>query len=833
MRYTLKDYQFVAANDICRALRRAGRDYDEDRNELWSIALSAPTGAGKTVIAAAVIETLFDGNDRFAADPEARVLWVTDDPALNVQTMRNMTQASTTLGPSRLVTIDSAFDQETFDANRVYFLNIQKLARTNPLTRGNTESRTYSLWQTIARTIETVGSHFYIVIDEAHRGMRAESDRPTIVSRIINGQEGINPPAPIVWGISATPERFNQAIARWASRSNNKMVPVPIEDVRASGLLKDKVILDNPRRGQVDGDTTLIRAGVEQTLEFERAWAAYAAEQGEPAVKPALVLQVPNRPSDAEMSEYLDAIFSEWSGLRDSNVVNTFGEHTALTIGGRVIPYMAPHEVQDDQSIRVVLCKDAISTGWDCPRAEVLVSLRRAEEYTYIAQMIGRMVRTPLARRIATNETLNDVHCYLPRFNRAQVDAITTRFREGSNDEPPVELVADPVILERSADVPATVYDLLGSLPTYVVPGRIYRSQVSRLFTMATLLAGDNIVEDAVSQARIHMNGVLRAQRQRLEADGSFQSGMARLRQLKIERSYVLLAADSLDDLPESTDYEVSRDDNNVDDLFRVAKRKLPEGVAINYWNELVRDQPDDDFDAAEAKAATAVLALHPDVIEAVESAADQLVRTWLRTHQRSINRLPDARKLAYEPVRRETRQPEMTELVVPTSRTVPDRDQRWPKHVLSASDGTFPSTHRGWEQKVLDKELADPELVGWYRNPTGGTAALRLPYRGERFDRSMYPDFIFFHRVSESSIRPSIIDPHGYHLTDAVVKLRGLADYAAEHGSHYDRIEAVAEIDDRLMSLDLLSSDIRDRVAAVAEDGVKTLYTEHGGNYD
>ena len=35
--------------------------------------------------------------------------------------------------------VDSGFDQETFDRQRVYFLNIQKLARTNPLARSNAE----------------------------------------------------------------------------------------------------------------------------------------------------------------------------------------------------------------------------------------------------------------------------------------------------------------------------------------------------------------------------------------------------------------------------------------------------------------------------------------------------------------------------------------------------------------------------------------------------------------------------------------------------------------------------------------------------------------------
>ena len=51
--------------------------------------------------------------------------------------------------------------------------------------------------------------------------------------------------------------------------------------------------------------------------------------------------------------------------------------------------------MQDDTWVRVLIAKDAISTGWDCPRAEVMVSFRPASDQTYIAQMLGRMVRTP------------------------------------------------------------------------------------------------------------------------------------------------------------------------------------------------------------------------------------------------------------------------------------------------------------------------------------------------------------------------------------------------------------------------------------------------------
>ncbi|HEV7647430.1 MAG TPA: DEAD/DEAH box helicase family protein [Actinophytocola sp.] len=830
MRLTLKDYQQAASSDVIKALRRAARDYAADKSDFWSIVLAAPTGAGKTVIAAAVIETLLDGDGTVAPDPEATFLWVTDDPALNVQTRRNMIQASSTLGPNRLVPIESSFDEAMFEPGKVYFLNIQKLSRGNPLTRTNVDNREYSLWQTIANTIEHNGEHFYVVIDEAHRGTKVTSDRPTIVSRIINGQDGQNPPAPVVWGISATPERFNQAIATWGDRTN-KAITVPIDDVRASGLLKDMIVLDNPALGEVEGDTTFIRAAIKQTVKFEEAWHEYGAAQNEAPVLPVVVVQVQNKTGNVEMGEILDAIFNAWDSLKDSNVVNTFGEHVAVSAGGHTIAYMAPQDIQDDPEVRVVLCKDAISTGWDCPRAEVLVSLRPAGDYTYIAQLIGRMVRTPLARRIATDQTLNDVHCYLPEFNKTQVKAIVDRFAEGKSDEPPVEIIINPVVLEHNGAVPDAVFELLVDLPTYVVPGRIYRTQMARLHTLAALLAGDHIIEDAVQQVRITLNGVLTNERKRMEADGSFQKALKRVRQLRVERSYVLLAAESMDDLPDEASYDVDRDDNNIEDLYRAAKRKLPEGVAANYWNYVIESQTAEEYDPTEAKAETAVLALHPAVVEAVESASEQLVRTWLKTHQRNISKLNDAKKAQYEPVKRETRTPELTDLILPTARTVSRTDQTWKLHVLAKEDGIYPGNLKGWEIKVLEKELADSDLVGWYRNPTGGNSSLRVPYRGTRFDKSMYPDFVLFHKT-EDGIRPSIVDPHGFHLADAAAKLKGLAEYAEHHGNAFDRIDAVAEIDKKLLALDLRSKANREAVTKVTDGGVKELFEERAGNY-
>jgi type III restriction enzyme len=79
-------------------------------------------------------------------------------------------------------------------------------------------------------------------------------------------------------------------------------------------------------------------------------------------------------------------------------VAHVFGEHTRRSSSARTaVPYISPERVQDATWVRVLVAKDAISTGWDCPRAEVMVSFRAGEDRTHITQLLGRMVRTPLA----------------------------------------------------------------------------------------------------------------------------------------------------------------------------------------------------------------------------------------------------------------------------------------------------------------------------------------------------------------------------------------------------------------------------------------------------
>lgn len=138
-----------------------------------------------------------------------------------------------------------------------------------------------------------------------------------------------------------------------------------------------------------------------------------------------------------------------------------------------------------------------------------------------------------------------------------------------------------------------------------------------------------------------------------------------------------------------------------------------------------------------------------------------------------------------------------------------------------------------GWEADVLDAEQAQSSLVGWYRNPVGGAAALAVPYQESGAARTLYPDFLFFHEDGGRLVI-DLVDPHNPAASDTGPKWTGLAKYAAEHGALFRRIAAVIkDRDDRLLSLDLKNPSVAPALAAaVTEIDIRQVFADFGGAY-
>lgn len=302
MNIVLKDFQEEAVEGMLERLRKATANASPTNQQ--AVLLAAPTGAGKTVIATRVIERIITGDEGAEPDPNATFLWVTDLPELNEQTAEKMRAMSEVLTGLRVQIIDSAFDQPAFQPGRVYFLNTQKLGTDKRLVTVG-DGRTHSIWETVDRTIEELGSSLYVVIDEAHRGMKGRGkDAVTIIQRFIKGFEEMRP-APVVFGISATPTRFNELL-HGTNRSVHRW-EVPVEDVRTSGLLKDRILLfhsDDDQRA----DLTLLREATRHWSRYVDRWATYLTEEDESPVEPILVVQVADKVNGSEVAAAVDAI---------------------------------------------------------------------------------------------------------------------------------------------------------------------------------------------------------------------------------------------------------------------------------------------------------------------------------------------------------------------------------------------------------------------------------------------------------------------------------------------------------------------------------------------
>jgi hypothetical protein len=849
MKFTLKDYQADAVRDALSNLKKARKRWHEDADK-HAFSLTAVTGAGKTVMAAAAFEALFHGDDEydFNADPGAVVIWFSDDPALNEQTRFRLMEASDRILHTDLKVVESNFNRAKFEANKIYFLNTQKLGKNSLLVRGfegegdggmfpetRPDLRSHTIWDTIRNTVEDPDLTLYLVLDEAHRGMgnpskAAESAKSTIVQRLINGASGV-PGIPVVWGISATVERFKKAMEGAQKRITLPDVVVDSAKVQESGLIKDTIILDIPD-DIGDFDTVLVRRATDKLKASTEAWAEYAKQQDDThTVVPLMVLQVPNTPDPNDIGRALETIYLQWPDLPNGSVAHVLGEHTTQKFGNRNVPYISPERVQESTWVRVLIAKDAISTGWDCPRAEVMVSFRAAVDRTHITQLLGRMVRSPLARRIPGNERLNSVDCLLPKFDAKTVGEVVDALMKGDDTQsaPSGRVLVNPVEMRPNPLALQAVWDKFESLPSQTRPQRGAKP-AKRLTALAHELAADEILAGAGKLAHAEMHKVLDAAQESYKA----QIGIKRKAVMTVEGKTVLAdikgKSKSFDDFLEAADMAV------IDDAYRRAARIFSPDISRTYVDALAYRLADpdeaDEFEEAlvEARVSIAALGLVTEVQPYFDSAADKLAKAWLEKYSAAIKELSHDRQESYRQIREMSTEPQDVDLVKPEAKFEPTKARvndietalpTYKSHMLCDAQGNYPAELNTWEVKVVETEMRREAFSFWYRNPQQpGQSSLGIAYlSGEQYS-IVRPDFIFFATQPDGTVVADIVDPHGLHLVVALPKLQGLALYAETHANAYRRIKSVAEARGKLRVLDLTNEDVRKGIAA-AKDAV------------
>ncbi|GAA4746312.1 DEAD/DEAH box helicase [Gordonia alkaliphila] len=849
MKFTLERYQNTAVKSVLTSLAKARAGFLDD-GERTAVGLTAPTGAGKTVIATAVLEGIYKGTATRPPNPAMTVLWITDDRSLNAQTIAKITQASGGAIDINRIRFLGDTDHRTLDPGYIYFIHIQAMQKNSTLHAvrpdgTKNDKRTYGAWDMIANTVRERGEDFLVIWDEAHRGSGTKNtDRKSIAGTIVDGGATnigtFQPPAPVVLGISATPDRFLAAMN--AANRTPRLAEVKAGDVRESGLLKDRILLRSLGESQ-SADNTMLALAVDDLKSSDEAWRFHHQTTGDRLVEPLLVVQVEEGLSpakeEARLAEILAVMESAWPVLSDYAVAHAFGDHGPYKVGDKTIRYLPPEAISGDDQARVVLFKSALTTGWDCPRAEVMISFQNKDSYTEIAQLIGRLVRTPLAKRVdGGDDRLNEVAAYLPGFRTEHVARVVNALTEDETVE--VDVVIAPVVCQKSADVPADLFDLLDTLPSYTRQRTSYSSRTAQLMRLAAALNEHGLVMQGSAKAKQWIVDQMRA------ADGQrgheIDARVDDIMSLTISTTMVaygeaIMQSEGKSDTPTN--------ERDLESYFAKAKRLLPDGSANWYYNDLC-DRGEDDIDASARLVAMADLGFKA----VVEEQAAALIDDWRNQHAAKVSAKPRHVREQIEPlwhlggaqmlpttVEVRDAYPAATEKV--RGQTVEEIDT-YPSHIYVIPEGKshaggFPvdTSRSSWEAEVLAAELTSETLVGWYRNPSSGRHALAVPYEFGDKHQLMHPDFLFWHDDGDGQYVMDIVDPHRFDLADTSAKWSALSRYAQDHTDRVRRCLAIAKIDGSLRALDLTIPGIDQRIAAATNQNLITaIYGAEGVSY-
>lgn len=349
----------------------------------------APTGAGKTVMASQMLSDLTIELQSRGDSPYQQVAYIWLAPnKLHQQSYFKMKDFFNETHLLRAVMYDELDHAEGYiKPGEILFANWESINKEKNIMVRDTE-QSASLYEITRRTQEEQGLPIVVIIDEEHMFWLSSADKSAKVLERINPKVEIR--------ISATPKTHSDYI-----------VSIPRELVVKEEMIKKQVIL-NPDINEGYTDQELNQHLIKCALDKRNQLAAAYKQLGV-NINPLLLIQLPNDKSesmtaeDNEIAEQVKTYLREIKGITEEN--------GKLAIWLSKEKANLPNLEKDDNLAEVLLFKQAIALGWDCPRAAVLLIFRKMQSDEFTIQTVGRILRMP-EQKFYTNNALNVGYVY-------------------------------------------------------------------------------------------------------------------------------------------------------------------------------------------------------------------------------------------------------------------------------------------------------------------------------------------------------------------------------------------------------------------------------------
>ena len=361
----LKNFQTKAVSDLIlksqKLLKLSGNR---------KLIFRSPTGSGKTIMMAEYIERFV--LDKISSD-DFCFIWATPRKTLTLQSKSKLEKYFQYKKLLKCSEFHELQDNK-ISTNEVLFLNWESINKSNKNTIVRDNERDFYL-QKILENTRDEKREVILIIDESHHHATSEISK-NLISEFS---------AKISVEVSATPTIINP----------DEIINVDIEDVKLEALIKKSVKLNEGLENIYENERIKIKLkdGTENFILNEainkRHVLLDSYKKENKKINPLLLIQLPDRKTGEE------------DRLKTEIEVFLKKKHNISIDNGKLAIYLSEDKQnlenisKNDNAVEVLIFKQAIALGWDCPRAQILVLFRDWKNLSFSIQTIGRIMRMP------------------------------------------------------------------------------------------------------------------------------------------------------------------------------------------------------------------------------------------------------------------------------------------------------------------------------------------------------------------------------------------------------------------------------------------------------
>lgn len=350
-----------------------------------TLVFRAPTGSGKTIIMAEFIIKLMTENQtaiRFS------FIWAAPRQ-LHAQSKDKLERYYYENKALKCSLFEDLTDK-SIDENEILFLNWESInKKDNIYIRENENDFNLS---NILQNTKDQGRQVILIIDESH--FSTDTEKTTGLRDMIGAKLTVE--------VSATP-----------IFTGDELVSIDREDVIQDEMIKKFILINPDFKNDIlakSKDIISVKSKEETTREFIISESLKKREELTKGfsilssnVNPLMLIQLPDRSATTDT-------------LKDEIVSILKNKHNITVENGKLAIWLSEEKQnrdtisRNDDKAEVMIFKQAIAIGWDCPRAHILLTLRDMQSPIFTIQTVGRILRMPELKHYPLN-SLNI--CYI------------------------------------------------------------------------------------------------------------------------------------------------------------------------------------------------------------------------------------------------------------------------------------------------------------------------------------------------------------------------------------------------------------------------------------